>query len=169
MAALMTSLPPWILFLLIFIVGVLTAFAGGLIEHRQEKNGTAKKEGNSPSFLGAALGLLAFILGITFSITASRFSDRRHLLVNQANAIGTCYLRTSFLPDQQKRETQRLFRDYIDLLATISSSSATETKLSRLDNLQMQLWKQAVSLKKENMDPMIRSLFITSLNEMIDL
>ncbi len=50
---------------------------------------------------GAVAGLLAFMLAFTFSSAASRFQDRRHLVVEEANAIGTAYLRTQFVADPQ--------------------------------------------------------------------
>jgi hypothetical protein len=169
MASFITSLPSWALFLLIFMVGILAAELGGMFMQRREQKNGERKDASSSSLLAPSLGLLAFVLGITFSITASRFSDRRHLVVNQANAIGTSYLRTNLLPDKQKLETQRLFRQYIDLLVNVSNAQNMEKNLSTLDALQLQIWKQAASLKEEKMDPVLRSLFINSVNQVIDI
>lgn len=168
MASLITSLPSWALFLLVFMIGILSAELGGVFVRRREQKNGEKKE-DSSSLLGPSLGLLAFVLGITFSITAARFGDRRHLVVNQANAIGTSYLRTNLLPDKQKLETQRLFSQYIDVLVNVSNEHNPQKHLSTLDALQLQIWNQAVSLKQENMDPLLRSLFISSVNEVIDI
>ena len=47
---------------------------------------------------GALLGLLALLLGFTISMSLNRFEDRRQLVVHEANAIGTTYLRSGLLP-----------------------------------------------------------------------
>jgi hypothetical protein len=121
------------------------------------------------SLMGALLGLLAFILGITFSITASRYSERKHLVVDQAKAIGTCYLRTDFLPEKQKIQTRRLFDEYIDLLIGTSRSPSFEKNISRLEALQAQIWQQTASLKDEKMDSPLRSLYVSSVNNVLDI
>jgi len=168
MASVVTSLPAWILFLLVFIAGVLAAEGGAWYMRSRERKDTSSKPAPVGSLMGALLGLLAFMLGLTFSITASRFSERKHLVVDQAKAIGTCYLRTDLLPDKQKLETQRLFKEYINLLIGTTSLPSIEN-VSKLEFLQMQIWNQAASLKQESMDPQLRSLYISSVNDVVDI
>ena len=168
MGSFISLLPSWILFLLVFLIGILAAEFGGWFARKRDASEIKDKGNPIGSMLGALLGLLAFMLGLTFSITAARFSERKRLLVNQANAISTCYLRTDLIPEKQKRETQRLFSEYIDLLVTISSSPGTE-KILKMEALQLGIWKQAASLKDENMDPPLKSLYLASVNSVIDL
>ena len=47
----------------------------------------------------AVLGLLALLLGFTFAMSVARYDERRALVVKEANAIGTTYLRAGFLPE----------------------------------------------------------------------
>ena len=117
----------------------------------------------------AILGLLALILGFTFSITSSRFADRRELVVQQANAIGTSYLRTSLLPEKQKTEIRRLYQEYIDILVQFKRTEDVNKDLKRLGDIQMAIWNQTASLTHENMDSELRSLFTSSVNEVIDI
>jgi len=49
--------------------------------------------------VAAELGLLAFLLAFTFGFAASRFEDRRQVVLDESNAIGTTYLRTATLPE----------------------------------------------------------------------
>ena len=86
------------------------------------------------------LGLLAFMLGFTFSITASRFNDRRHLMIQQANNLGTCYLRTDFIPEKQKWETRKLFAQYMKMLVGVTTSANAHTTLQKLEGIQTQIW-----------------------------
>ena len=67
------------------------------------------------AIVGAILGLLAFMLAFTFSLAASRFEARRQGVLDEANAIGTTYLRARFLPQPQRDEAARLLREYVDV------------------------------------------------------
>src|SRR5215217_5434025 len=168
MGIIVTTLPPWALFLMVLLFGLLAVKAGAWVKGIKERKYKDDKSATVGSLLGALLGLLAFMLGLTFSITASRFSERKHLVVDQAKAIGTCFLRTDLLPDKQKLETQRLFKEYIDLLIGTTSLPSIEN-VSKLEFLQMQIWNQAASLKQESMDPQLRSLYISSVNDVVDI
>jgi len=71
-----------------------------------------EKEAPVGTMVGATLGLLAFILAFTFGLASSRFDNRRQLLLDEANALGTTYLRAGMLPEWGE-EVRRLLRDYI--------------------------------------------------------
>jgi hypothetical protein len=118
--------------------------------------------------VGAVLGLLAFILAFTFGMTASRFDVRRQLLLQEANAIGTTYLRAGLLPQTQGLEIRRLLREYADVRLNITAGDVQKT-LNKSEEIHGRLWAQAKSLVQTDMDSELRSLFTVSLNEMIDL
>jgi hypothetical protein len=67
--------------------------------------------------MAASLGLLAFFLAFTFGMAGSRFDDRKKLVLEEANTIGTTYLRAELLPEPHRTEIQTLLREYIDLHA----------------------------------------------------
>ena len=56
---------------------------------------------------GATLGLLALLLGFSFALAAGRFSDRVQLIVSEANAIGTAWLRSDLMPQGESRSGSR--------------------------------------------------------------
>ena len=58
-----------------------------------------EKEAPVGTMVGATLGLLAFILAFTFGLASSRFDNRRQLLLDEASALGTIYLRAGMLPE----------------------------------------------------------------------
>jgi hypothetical protein len=164
----MTSLPPWALFLLTTIIGILAAEGGiRLAQRRRQKEGGGEVA-SAGSLVGALLGLLAFMLGFTFSITSSRFADRKALVVEQAKAIGTCYLRTSFLPERQKQESRKLLREYTDILVQMKYSNF-EKEIVKMEALHLLVWNQTASLAQEKMDSELRVLYVTSVNEVIDI
>ena len=170
MGTIVTSLPPWALFLLVMLYGILAVKAGSWAKRLKERKYKDDKPASVSALLGALLGLLAFMLAFTFSITAARFSERKHLVVDQGKAIGTCYLRTDLLPDSQKLATKRLFNEYMDLLiGTTKTAISIEENVTKLEALQIRIWVLAASLKNENMDPQLRSLYIASVNEVLDI
>ena len=62
----------------------------------------------------AVFALLGLLLGFSFAGAMSRFDARRQLIVNEANTIGTAYLRVDLLPAAEQSEVRALFREYLD-------------------------------------------------------
>src|SRR4051812_16089613 len=161
-------LPLWALFLGIVAL-VLAAIEGG---HRlgTYRNGLPGREKDAPvgAMVGAMLGLLAFMLAFTFGMAASRFDTRKQLVLEEANAIGTTYLRTAMLPDRRD-EVRTLLRSYVDSrLNAVRSGRVTEEILASED-LQGQLWTAATAIGLQHPDSIVVGLFVQSLNEVIDL
>ena len=169
MATFITYMPSWVLFILTLCIGLTAAEAGVWVVKRRERKGVKDKEASVGSLVGALLALLAFMLGFTFSITASRYAERKHLVVDQAKSIGTCYLRTSLIPEKQKQETRKLLSQYIDQLIGVSNTPVIEQNIATIKELQMQIWRQTSSLQDEDMDSPLRSLYVNSINNMIDV
>jgi hypothetical protein len=63
---------------------------------------------------GAIFGLLGLILAFSFSGALTRFDARRHLVVEEANDIGTAWLRVALLPADAQPPMRDLFRRYLD-------------------------------------------------------
>ena len=59
---------------------------------------------------GALIGVLGLLLGFTMSMAVGRFEARRELVVDEANAIGTSWLRTQLLPEPQSSGIASLLR-----------------------------------------------------------
>jgi hypothetical protein len=131
-----------------------------------------EKEAPVGAMVAAILGLLAFMLAFTFSMAATRFDQRRQIVLEEANTIGTAYLRTRLLPEPHRSEAAKLLRQYVDLrLPDLSKGDVSETiagVIKRSEELHEQLWSQAVAAAEKKPTP-ITSLFINALNEMIDL
>jgi hypothetical protein len=61
----------------------------------------------------AVFGLLGLLLALTLTGAVSRFEDRRHLIAEETNAIGTAYLRVDLLPREAQPDIRNLFRRYV--------------------------------------------------------
>jgi hypothetical protein len=89
-------------------------------------------------------------------------------VLEEANAIGTTYLRSRLLPEPQRTETARLLREYVDVRLQGVKEHMPEEVLTRSTRLQELLWAEAVKVAEKSRDP-ITGLFIQSLNETIDV
>jgi len=125
------------------------------------------------SFQGAMMGLLALLLGFSFALAESRFETRRHLVVEESNAIGTTYLRSQMLPEPHRTEVAKLLREYIDARLEFFQADVDEDRLKgameKSERVQRQLWSQALALAEKDPSPVPTGLFITPLNDVIDL
>ena len=82
----------------------LAAYEGGFRIGRWWQARTPdEKEGPTGMIVGSVLALLAFLLAVTMGMAADRFDSRRALVLDEANSIGTTYLRAGFLPIRPSR------------------------------------------------------------------
>lgn len=119
------------------------------------------------------LALLALILGFTFSLSLQRYDDRAAAVVDEANAIGTTYLRTHLLPESVRAEARQLMRDYVDYRVQAGSISLNQVDrraslITRSDGKLERLWRLTAAAAREDGGPVTSGLFITSLNDTID-
>jgi hypothetical protein len=121
---------------------------------------------------GAVFALLGLLIAFTFSGAASRFDSRRQLIVEEANAIGTAWLRLDLLPPAAQPELRELFRQYLDLrLAIYQKLPDLEAALAELDKanaLQGTIWSRAVAACQQSPAPVVAQV-VPALNQMFDI
>lgn len=162
------TLPLWGLFLLIIALVLLSIDGGYRLGRYRRSQSESEKDAPVGAMAGSTLGLLAFMLAFTFGMAASRFDARKALVLDEANAIGTTYLRAALLPDGRD-EVRGLLRDYVDARLEAVRTGAIAEGLQRAEDLQTQLWTRAVAAGQQHPDSVVVGLFVTSLNEVIDL
>jgi hypothetical protein len=122
----------------------------------------------------AIFGLLGLLLAFTFSGAASRFEERRHLIAEETNAIGTAYLRIDLLPADVQPELRQLFRSYLDTrlqtYRNAGDANAMRAQLAAGTQLQRQIWDRSVAASRQpEMPNSVATLVIPALNQMIDI
>lgn len=121
---------------------------------------------------GAVLGMLALLLGFTFSMAVARYEVRRDLVLQEANSIGTTYLRAALLPVAHKNAVENLLRQYVDVRLDFFSAGSDAAKIADAENrtakLHLDLWAHAIASSREAPTP-ITATFINALNDTIDL
>ena len=162
------ALPLWAFFIVTLLIVLLSVEGGYRLGRYRRARSEDEKEAPVGAMVASMLGLLAFVLAFTFGLAAQRFDTRRQVLLDEANAIGTTYLRAAMLPERQD-EIRALLRRYVDarLEAVGSGNIAEGIRVS--ESLQTALWADAVDLALKNPNSIVVGLFVQSLNEVIDL
>lgn len=119
------------------------------------------------------MGLLALLLAFTFSMSATRYETRRQLVVDEANAIGATYLRSRMLAQPYPAQVAQLIRGYVDERIETYDAGIDQQKVNvatlQSQRLETQLWSEAVGAAAANPQPVPTGLFISSLNEVIEI
>ena len=123
---------------------------------------------------GAVFALLGLLIAFTFSGAAARFDTRRQLIVEETNHIGTAYLRLDLLPAELQPALRESFRRYLDarieVYRKLPDLAAAKQQLGQADELQKQIWRQAVTASRaEGAPPSAPILLLPALNAMIDI
>ena len=166
-ARFLTSLPIWLLFVVIILACILLDSVGSVVGYLRFRSGVKIAEPYLGTAVGAILGLLAFMLGFTFSLTWTRFANRNMMVLQQAKAIETCYLRTSLIPEKQQAAIRGLLKEYLEVLLEVPTITNVDRTIALIDDLHRKLWLETASLATEDMDGELRSIFIASVNDII--
>ncbi len=160
--------PLWALLAITLMVVLLAVEIGYRLARYRRRRSEEEKEAPVGAMVGATLGLLAFMLAFTFGLAASRFDDRRQVVLDEANAIGTTYLRAAMLPQPISTETRNLLREYVEIRLEAVQSGNVDQAIRRSEQVHNLLWSQAVAATEKDRSP-VTAIFIQSLNEVIDL
>ena len=121
---------------------------------------------------GAIYGLLGLLVAFTFSGAASRFEARRLLTIQEANAIGTAYLRLDLLPVAAQPALREKFRSYAEarlaVFRVLPDLAASNAQATRATALQQEIWNGTTAALREAA-PAATLLLLPALNEMIDV
>jgi hypothetical protein len=117
--------------------------------------------------LTAVLGLLALLLGFTFSLALNRYEARRDLVVQEANAIGTTWLRVQILEPPNKAAMSQLLRAYLDTRLAWSEADAGAT--ARTMALQHRLWAATGQAVRSEPNPQLSRALMDAMNQSFDL
>lgn len=146
-----------------------TGFAGGArVRHRKQDSAA-----DFGTIQGAVLGLLGLLLAFTYSLAAARHDARKQLVVREANAIGTAWLRTDFLPEPARSELRRALRGYLDLRImpeeSVASTVRLEPALRQAEARHAELWSLTTRAVTGRPATPLDMLFVAAVNEVIDV
>ena len=135
-----------------------------------------RAEGGSIEGLGAleggVLGLMSLMLAFSFSGAADRFNDRRALIVEESNELGTAWLRLDLVPAAVQPAIKDSFRSYVDAriqaYRALPDYEAAMSALNRANALQQVIWRMAIDATKDGWAP-AATVLLPSLNSTFDI
>jgi hypothetical protein len=164
----------------ISLIGCVGLFLGMLLvaylayrwgRWRSAETGVATE--GSGALTGAIFALLGLLIAFTFNGAFSRLDARRQLIVQEANAIGTAFLRVDLLPPEIQPGIRESFREYlasrVALSQVLTDIPAATREINRANALQDEIWNQAVDGSRGAEYQAARMLLLPALNAMIDI
>ena len=114
--------------------------------------------------------LVAFLIGFAFSGAGSRFIDRLDIIVKEANALGTAYLRADTIAEPQRGELKAALKEYTADRVTLLSREGRdqiEPLLAKVSGLHERMWRSAIKGTQDNAPLM--AVVLPPINEVVDL
>jgi hypothetical protein len=138
---------------------------------RKKHHGPEDEDTEDFTFIvGATLTLLGLIIGFTFSMAVSRYDQRKNFEEQEANAIGTEYVRVDALPASDAAKIRELLKMYLDkrirYYGALNKDEIAETNQATIQ-LQNQLWTAAIVPAKAQPTP-LTALVVTGMNDVLN-
>jgi hypothetical protein len=122
---------------------------------------------------GAVFSLLGLLLAFSFSGAATRFEGRRSLILAEANAVGTAWMRIGLLSPESQPRLRELFRRYLDMrLSAYQSMDDLQEAAKRLENavaVQGEIWAELLLAVQTDQGQRALVPLVVALNDMFDM
>jgi hypothetical protein len=152
--------------LLVVLIPILIGQRYGIWRSKKSENLQNVSVG---SVVGAAFGLLAFMLAFTFQIAAGRYEARKELLLKEVTNIRTTWLRAGVIPEPFRSDTRKLLVEYVDLRVDLSNDpSKLSSGMSRSQQILDKFWESVEILAERDRSSEMYSLFTSSVNDLVD-
>lgn len=157
------------MFIIPLLVVLIPIFIGQQYGSYRKKRSENLQDAPVGSVVGAAFGLLAFMLAFTFQIAANKYDARKQLLLQEVTDIRTTYLRAGLIPEPFRSDTKKLLVEYVDLRVEISRDiTKLDSALYRSQQILKTLWDYAEDLADQDRSSEVYALFTTSVNDLVD-
>jgi hypothetical protein len=165
---LLDALPVPLVFVAFAILALVCYEAGFRLGRWWQERTPGEQEGPTGMLVGSILALLAFLLAVTMGMASDRFDARRSLVLAEANAIGTTYLRAGYLPEPASSQARELLRQYVPLRLVVTDANDIQADIDKSNAILAQLWTVTEGVAKNNGSDVV-ALYVESVNETIDL
>jgi hypothetical protein len=146
---------------------------GYRVGRRSSQRESEQSRAVSGSLKSSVIGLVALLLGFTFAMTTSRFNERQHLVLDEANAVGTCYLRAGVLSEPQREKIRSTLVNYTDARLEFFRTALNHADYDRttkaMDTAITELWSHVELAVKVEPEMVRLSQIIPAANSVIDL
>ena len=162
------SLPIASIFATVAIIMFVSCELGYRLGLRERTHRDKEAPASLGSMVAGLLGMLGFVLAFTFSIASGQHDARKMQVIDEANAVGTAYLRADLLDPQHGDEIERLLRDYVDLRLQKVTVDNYRDLLDRSEEIHELLWARVYETAIADPDTNTQ-LAVASINDVIDM
>ncbi len=167
------DLPTWLI-----VIGLLTLMSaanelGFRLGRRHDRGESDISRTAENAFKGSIFGLVALLLGFSFSATTSRYDLRQRIVLDQSNAIGTCHQRAGLLGETSREQIRGILQGYLKSRIELSRAGRDEERVAQaqaeIDRYLTELWAAVEDANRREPDVVRNSLVVPAANEVIDL
>jgi hypothetical protein len=168
---LLDNLPIWLVYLgtlAVVLVAAEIGFRIGIWLQRRDPSSAGTPM--TGAVVGGMLGLVAFLMAFSIGIVIGQHNGRKAMVVTEANAVGTAYLRAGFLDEPDLTTSRNLLREYVEVrLAAASDPAQFESAITRSEEIHGELWSIVEDNVRQGKESDVMALFVESINEVIDV
>ncbi|MCF2514588.1 hypothetical protein LVY65_05850 [Sphingomonas sp. G124] len=174
----LATVPLW-MFAFILFGGMFASSATGTwlrkrLDRSKGTDGKSREEesGQQALMVSSVMGLLALLVGFTFSMAVDRYDARRLNVLYEANTIGTTYLRSQLLEEPHRARLSKLLVDYTDVridLATATRRPDAKKLSEESDRLIADLWTATVAAFPSMRPYDFSNSYLQAMNALIDM
>ena len=169
----MAGLPSWIIAIILAVAFELAMVAGWRLYRRLWRG--RGEEGASAGLgyvVSGSLGLLSLLIGFTLAMSLDRYEVRRGLVVVEANAISTVWLRDQVLDQPSRGRVQALLREYVKERQALppvgAAAAALDAEDRRAAALQASIWQETLAGLRSPDSSQFATVVIQATNHMFD-
>jgi len=165
--------PAIVVALILFVLIILSYLIGRRFRQFEIARNPEHEKVELGTINGMLLGLLGLLLAFSFSMSNSRYDDRRKVVVDEANIIGTVVLRTDVYPDSMRKLLRAGLRDYVESRIAFYEAGMDTRKIMKhfteADSIGMAIWAAVATYARVDDVTSRTSELIPALNAMIDI
>jgi hypothetical protein len=163
------TFPIWAVYVglvIAMLLGAEVGFRVGIwMQDRSDNPGEGKMTG---AVVGGMLGLMAFMMAFTIGIVITQQGDRKAMVVEEANAIETAWLRAGLLEEPDLSAARPLLQEYTEIrIAAANDLSQLAPMLRRSEEIHNELWAMMEESVRRGYESDIMGMAISSVNDVI--
>ena len=165
--------PAWLTSILIFLLILFFIWVGSTFQKYEQRLGKKAYVKELSSLENSMLGLLGLLLAFTFGMGLEKFNERRRVIIEEANAIGTAILRADLYPDSIRTVLRKDFQQYvearIDYYDAVVDNEKIKKAQEKTEYYSSRIWKLVTNLSQD-LDNRVRTQqMVPAMNNVIDL
>lgn len=152
---------------------LLFVYLGNQLAIYQTEKYPSRRLSKNKIIEGSLFALMGLLIAFTFSSARERFDVRRDLVIDEANAIKTAYLRLDLLPEPVRTNVKESLKKYLNIRLAIYKKmphiNNAMPELQQSKKLQQDIWSLSVNHCQHENNSAACIVLLPALNEMIDL